>query len=428
MPFFAGAAGLIWGVVLLAAASPPPARAAGAAGTPAPIAPFKCPNAGPNGGNAPQAMASTAGKTLVLCADVEPAEGTGIVATAAAVHEAGSTTAAKPIFSAEDDTNRLRVAPVPEGGFAFTLEALLPEGGTDYTWAPIAGFDVACGPDGCGVRDRRCALALPASGRRDMMGEVRQQARQGRLEPSVAQRLLDNLTVQALLGEDAAAWTIEHLDRLVGVPPESQKALAGARDLLARARDAGCEALVPPKEQAVVVMSQAERAARIKEQIAKRRAAGANATPTTAPPEPPVVDLQTVGWLIGGRWEGQGKMADGRSLHVEETYRWGPGRKSIRFQAKNAGARSGATGSTIEGILFFEPRPGKIILWNVKPGGGLSESAVTRADASSCEMVGPDGRVRLVLSRPDSQNRTVDQLQGGSWKTVATAVYERRTP
>ena len=36
--------------------------------------------------------------------------------------------------------------------------------------------------------------------------------------------------------------------------------------------------------------------------------------------------------------------------------------------------------SVAEGILFFEARPGKIILWNVKPGGGLSESTVTRAD------------------------------------------------
>jgi hypothetical protein len=118
-------------------------------------------------------------------------------------------------------------------------------------------------------------------------------------------------------------------------------------------------------------------------------------------------------------------MPGGGTLRVEETYRWGPLRRSIRFQAQNAGAAA-KSGSTVEGILFFEPKAGKIVLWNVKPGGGLSESAVTRADRSGCELVGADGRVRLARTGGDKQTRVVDQLQGGTWTTVVNATYERR--
>ena len=419
-------------ILLLTAAVPPAAGfSAGAPATPkpaaspaapaAPIAPFKCPDSGPNAGNAPQAMAKTAGRTLVLCADTEPAEGRGVAATAVAIHEPASATPLKPIYAAEDDTNRLRVEAVPEGGFALTLEALLPLGRPEYEWTPIAAFDVACGPEGCGERAARCALTLGVA-KSDLTGQVRQLVRDGRLDRGVGQRLLDDLTVQALVGEDVAAWTLENLERLLTVAPDNRQPLTEARALLARARQAGCQALVPPGERQVVTLTQEQRAAEIKEKIARQQAAAKSGT-AQPPVSPAAIELETVGWLVGGRWEGRGKMADGTALHVEETYRWGPGRRTIRFQAKNAGAKGG-TGA-VEGILFLEPRPGQVVLWNVKPGGGLSESVVTRADVGGCEMVGPDGRVRIGLRGSDAQNRTVDQLQQGTWKTVATAAYER---
>jgi hypothetical protein len=412
---------------LFAAADRPPAPAAAAPPSAPSFAPFKCPDGGPNGGNAPQAMARTAGRTLVLCADTEAAEGRGVVATGVAIHEPAAPEAQKPIFTATDDTNRLRIESVPDQGFALTFEALLPLGGSAYEWAPIAAFDVACGPDGCSRRAERCALSLSSSGRRDLLGQVRQTLRGGRVEPSVAQRLLDDLSAQALLGDDVAAWTVEHFDRLAAVAPETKAALDESRSLLARARAARCEALVPPPDRPVITTTPAERAALLKEKIAQKRAPGktpAPADPATPPPAP-VVDLDSFGWLVGGRWEGQGTMTGGGALHVEEVYRWGPGRKSIRFQARNAGSKGDSAGA-VEGILFYETRPAKVILWNIKPGGGLSESAVTRADATGAEFLGPDGRVRMGLTHADAQSRSVEQLQAGVWKPVATATYERR--
>src|SRR5262245_21691400 len=86
------------------AASAPPA----APGAPA-IAPFLCPEGGPNGGLAPMAMAKSAGRLLVLCADTESEEGQGIVASAVAIHEPGSATPKKPVFSTVSDALHLRV-------------------------------------------------------------------------------------------------------------------------------------------------------------------------------------------------------------------------------------------------------------------------------------------------------------------------------
>ncbi|HET8945909.1 MAG TPA: hypothetical protein VFQ07_02905 [Candidatus Polarisedimenticolia bacterium] len=411
------------------AATPPPA-ASTAAGTSPPaassapvIAPFQCPDAGPNGGHAPQAMAKSAGHLLVLCADTESEEGAGLVASALAVHEPESATPKKPLFSAVSDALHVRVRAVPDRGFEVTWESLLPRGEGEYGWSPITSSNVACGPDGCGERDARCALDLPAGRRQDLLGRVRQFTRGGTLEPSVAQRLVDDLTVQALLGDDVAAWTVEQLDRVLAIGQENRDGLAQARALLDRARAARCPALVfPPEEPPPPPPDPAAQAADLKEKIARSK--GRTAPPATSGPAPPPADLEVVAWLVGGRWEGRGMLPDGGTMHVEETYRWGPDRRSIRFRAQNSGAAAKNAGA-VEGIVFFEAKPGAIVLWNVKPGGGLSESTITRADRSGCEFVGADGRVRLSLLSADHQNRVVDQLQGGAWTTVVTASYER---
>jgi hypothetical protein len=411
------------GCLLLTATLP------GAAGAPAPtgapvIKPFHCPDGGPNGGNAPQAMARSAGHTLVLCADTESEEGRGIVGTAVSVHEPDSATPAKPVFSRVDNAGHLRVEGTTEKGFTLTYESLLPRG-SEYQWTSVYASDIACGADGCGERNSRCVLDLPSSEKHDLLGKVRQLSRSGVLETSVAQRLIDDLVVQALLGDDVAAWTVEHLDRILTVGPESRDPLAQGRVLLEQARVARCDTLVPPPDEPPPPPPDpAARAAELKERI-ERSKKGSAAPPVSSAASPPPGDLDPVSWLVGGRWEGKGTMPDGGVLQVEEIYRWGPARRSIRFRAQNAGAQ-GKNGSAVEGILFFESKAGKIVLWNVKPGGGLTESLVTRADHGGVEFEGADGRVRLGRQAGDHQTRVVDRLQGGAWTTVVNATYERR--
>jgi hypothetical protein len=410
------------------AASAAGAPTAAASSAPAPagspvIKPFQCPEGGPNGGHAPQAMAKSAGHTLVLCADTESEEGRGIVATAVSVHEPASTTPGKPVFSRVDDVGHMRLEGSTERGFALTYESLLPRG-TEYQWISVHGSDIACGENGCGERDRRCALELPSSEKRDLLGKVRQLSRSGVLEASVAQRLIDDLVVQALLGDDVAAWAVDHLDRILTMGADGRDPLAQARRLLEEARAAGCDTLVPPPDgPPPPPPDSAALAAELKERIARSRK-GSAPPPVSSASSPPPADLDAVAWLVGGRWEGKGTMPDGGVIQVEETYRWGPARRSIRFRAQNAGSQ-GKNGSAIEGILFFESKAGKIVLWNVKPGGGLSESLVTRADHSGCEFEGADGRVRMGRQAGDHQTRVVDRLQEGTWTTVVNATYER---
>jgi hypothetical protein len=406
-------------LILLAGAAP-----SGATSSP-PIQPFLCPDGGPNGGHAPQAMAKSAGHLLVACADTESEAGRGLVATAAAIHEPESATPAKPLFSMVSDAVHLRVEAVPEQGFGLTWESLLPGESGEYAWSPITASSVACGPDGCGERDARCALDLSPARRQDLLGRVRQLTRSGTIEPSVAQRLVDDLTVQALLGDDVAAWTVEQLDRILAIGQQNRDGLAQARQLLERARAARCGSLVfPPDEPPPPPPDPAAQAAELKEKIARSKGR-TSAPPATSSSEAPPADLDAVAWLVGGRWEGSGTTPDGGSLHVEEIYRWGPARHSIRFRAQNSGAAA-KNASAVEGIVFFESKPGTIVLWNVKPGGGLSESAITRADRNGCEFVGADGRVRLTRTSGDHQNRVVDQLRGNAWTTVVTASYVRR--
>jgi hypothetical protein len=388
------------------------------------IQPFLCPEGGPNEGHAPQAMAKSESHLLVLCADTESEEGRGLVGTAVAIHEPESAAPAKPVFSMVSDAIHLRVEPVPDRGFSLTWESLLPGDGGEYRWTPVTASSVACGPQGCGERDARCALDLSAGRRQDLLGRVRQLTRSGKLEPSVAQRLVDDLTVQALLGDDVAAWTVEQLDRILAIGTENKESLAQARLLLERARAAQCAALVfPPDEPPPAPPDPAVLAAELKEKMAhaKGRSGGGAESSQAAPPG----DLDAVGWLVGGRWEGHGTMPDGGTLNVEETYRWGPARRSIRFRAQSSGAAT-KNAPAVEGIVFSETKAAKIVLWNVKPGGGLSESAVTKADRNTCEFVGAEGRVRLSRTVGDGQTRVVDQLRGGAWTPVVTASYVRR--
>jgi hypothetical protein len=409
------------GLVPAFPASAPAAPAAPAAATPqAPqaIRPFLCPEGGPNSGRPPQAMAKSAGHTLVLCADPEGESGRGIVASGAAIHEPASKTPGKAIYSLVDDTGHLRIESIPDRGFSVTFESLLPRG-TEYQWTPVYASEVACGEDGCRERDSRCALDLPSSERRDLLGRVRQLSRQGPLEPSVGQRLIDDLVLQALLGDDVAAWTVEHLDTILPVATENREALLKSRQLLEKARDSKCDALVSPPDVPPPPPDPAASAALLKERIARTKAG------ERPEPPPPPGGLDGVAWLVGGRWDGRGTLPGGGTLHVEETYRWGPARRSIRFVARNAGT-TGKSAQAVDGIIYHEAKAGKVILWNVKPGGGLSESAVTRADRNGCEFVGADGRVRLTRGDGDHQTRVVDQLHAGTWTTVVSATYERQ--
>ena len=410
-------------LTLLVAARP------GAAAEGTAPAPFQCPATGPNGGNAPQAMAKTAGTVLLLCADLDAPDGRGQLTASAAVFDSAATGPPRPIWSATDPAGRFRIEAIPDGGFSVTTEALLARAGRPYEWSAITSFEVRCENGACGKQPSRCALALPASERRDLFGSVRQAAR-GTPEASVVQRLVDDLAVQALLGDDVAAWTLADLEELVHIGASQRDNLTYVRGFLDQARNADCEVFRPWQEPPPVPFDAQALAARVKSNIEKL-----GSSDSSPPPERPskpedeaaaasTQTLDAVAWLVGGTWAGHGNLPDGRTVQAEESYRWGPARHSIRFTAKTSGA--GLTGAKADGVIFFESGAGRVVLWNVRPQGGLSESLLVRADRTGCVFQGSDGRSTLTLRGPDRIARTVEQLQGSTWSPIVTLQLERR--
>jgi hypothetical protein len=414
---------LSFALLLLAAAS-------GAAADGTTPAPFHCPASGPNGGFAPQAMAKSAGTIVLLCADLDPSDGSGQLTSSAAVFDSGAAGPPQPIWSATDPAGRFRIQAVPDRGFSVTTEALLPRDGRPYEWTAVTSFDVRCENGACGRQASQCALALSASERRDLFGSVRQAAR-GTPEASVVQRLVDDLTVQALLGDDVAAWILADLDAIVHLDAGLREVLTSARAVLDQARDAGCEAFRPWQEPPPVPIDLQALAARVRTPREQAESPGPALPPERLPKPEGAADsssvqsLDAVAWLVGGTWAGHGKLPDGRTVQAEESYHWGPGRQSIRFTAKTSGG--GLTGAKADGVIFFENKAGKVVLWNVRPQGGLSESILVRADPGGCVFQGSDGRSVLTHNGRDRISRTVEQLQGTTWSMLVSLQLERRT-
>jgi hypothetical protein len=249
-------------------------------------------------------------------------------------------------------------------------------------------------------------------------------------EASVVQRLVDDLTVQALLGDDVAAWTLADLDAILHLDAGLLDTVAAARAVLDQARDAGCEAFRPWQEAPPVPFDPQALAARVRTPREQAESHGPTLSAERLPkPEgtasSSIQSLDAVAWLVGGTWTGHGSLSDGRTVQAEESYHWGPGRHSIRFTAKTSGG--GLTGAKADGVIFFENTAGKVVLWNVRPQGGLSESLLVRADPAGCVFQGSDGRSVLTHNGPDRISRTVEQLQGTTWSMLVSLQLERRT-
>jgi hypothetical protein len=391
-------------------------------------APFQCPEQGPNGGHAPQAMAKTAGTVLLLCADLDPPDGRGQLTSSAAVFDSAATGPPRAVWSATDPAGRFRIEAVPDGGFSVTTESLLPRAGRSYEWIPITSFEVRCADGRCGRQTPRCALSLSSAERHDLFGTVRQAAR-GTPEASVLQKLEDDLVVQALAGDDVASWALGHLDAIVHIDGSQRDNLANVRGVLDQARAADCEAFRAWKEPPPVPFDPKALAAHIR---TPRQQAESPAPERPPKPEASAAGsasaaqtLDAVAWLVGGTWAGSGTLPDGRIVQAEESYQWGPGRHSIHYTARTGGA--GPAGAKADGVVFFENAAGKVVLWNIRPQGGLSESLLVRADPAGCVFQGSDGRSVLTRNGPDHVVRTVEQLQGGNWTTLVSLQLERKT-
>ena len=149
--------------------------------------------------------------------------------------------------------------------------------------------------------------------------------------------------------------------------------------------------------------------------------AGAETAPVrTQSPNP----LEPIASLAGGTWIGEGKWPDGSPLRVEQKYFWGPTQRVLHFESYDL------TGSgrklLYEGLLFLDPKHGKVVQWNFKPTGEATETVITEINSTGFEVKG-DKTWSIV--RKGGANEFHWELrvpEGQGWKTILNAVYRRQ--
>lgn len=135
--------------------------------------------------------------------------------------------------------------------------------------------------------------------------------------------------------------------------------------------------------------------------------------------------MAPVAFLEGGTWRGEGKWPDGSVLRVEVRFFWGPTKRVLHFETHDLA--SGERKLLYEGLLFFDPKRGKIVQWNFKPNGELSESELTQASSTGYEVRGEN---TWSLVHYKGADEFVWELRvpqpSGEWKTILEAPHRRR--
>ena len=140
--------------------------------------------------------------------------------------------------------------------------------------------------------------------------------------------------------------------------------------------------------------------------------------------QPPGDPLAPVASLVGGRWFGDGKWPDGSALRVEQRYFWGPTRRVLHFETYDL---AGSERTLLyEGLLFFEPKRGKIVQQNFKPTGQVDEIEMTRFDRTGYEIKGEKTWSVIRYVGPDEFSWELRIPQNGDWKPILDATYHRR--
>jgi hypothetical protein len=159
--------------------------------------------------------------------------------------------------------------------------------------------------------------------------------------------------------------------------------------------------------------------------VASAHAQSAPAPAAAAAPASSAGDsLRSVAFLEGGTWLGEGTWPDGSKLRVEQRFFWGPTRTVLHFESYDLA--SGERRLLYEGLLFFDPKRGRVVQWNFKPNGERDETEVTRMLSDGYEIRGAK-TWSLVRGRgADEFTWELRVPQGNDWREILRATYRRR--
>jgi hypothetical protein len=395
----------------------PAAAAAPAPGTAASAGPL-CPKGGPHEGAPPPILIlPPGGARLGVCADDSPGPDGSLGGSEISIVDFRDPAAPAVIWTGNADPNRYRVEVLGESAVRVRLDALLPQPGGPYAWIPFSSVDVACRGGSCRAETPVCVLALTRSADRDETARVRQGAETGIADAQALDRLTDDIAVQALAGDERAGWLLDHFQALFHLGKEGAENLAQARDLLKQARDLGCPGLVSDAARGSAPAAPAGDA--ILHPVPRDRTAPRSADNGSEP----APGIGVFSWLVGGRWEGRGAWSNGAPVHVEESYEWGPARRTVRVTSWNL---SGDTRARLyDGLLFHDDRRHRFMLWSIRGTGGFAEAEIPRADFLGYEI--EDAGTRSVITRAgkDGYTWSLRTRQDGAWKETLITTYHR---
>jgi len=140
--------------------------------------------------------------------------------------------------------------------------------------------------------------------------------------------------------------------------------------------------------------------------------------------QPPADPLQPFAALAGGTWLGEGTWPDGSPLKVEIRYFWGPTKRLLHFETYDLTSADKAI--LYEGFLLFDEKRGKVVQYNVKPTGEVSEQVVESADSKGFAINGPQTRSIVRYEEPDVFVWELRVPEGSEWKLIMKAVHRRR--
>lgn len=133
--------------------------------------------------------------------------------------------------------------------------------------------------------------------------------------------------------------------------------------------------------------------------------------------------LDPIAFLPGGTWVGKGAWPDGSPLHVEVRYFWGPTRRVVHFRTDNI--VGGERQLLYEGLMLFDQRRQRIVQWNIKANGEVTEQDLVRADTTGFEMRGQGTWSVIRRTTADEFRWELRVPRQRGWAMIMDAHYQR---
>jgi hypothetical protein len=133
--------------------------------------------------------------------------------------------------------------------------------------------------------------------------------------------------------------------------------------------------------------------------------------------------IGALAYLAGGTWRGEGHWPDGSPLKDEVRYFWGATRRILHFVSYDL--VTGKRELLYEGMIFFDPRRGNLVQWNMKPSGELDVRDIGRIDSTGFTVTGPNTRSVVERTGPDTFRWELSIPKDGGWQLILDGVYRR---